>query len=92
VHNREELDEALELQPTLLGINNRNLHTFATDLQTTLELLPHIPDGIQVVTESGIHTLDDVMLMRSNNVQTFLVGERFMRAADPGSELKRLFM
>lgn len=91
VHDRVELEEALQLEPTLLGINNRNLHTFDTDLETTLELLPHIPEGIQVVTESGIHTRDDVRRMRSNDVQTFLVGESFMRAADPGSELKRLF-
>ena len=91
VHDRVELEEALQLEPSLLGINNRNLHTFDTDLETTLKLLPHIPEGIQVVTESGIHTRDDVMRMRSNDVQTFLVGESFMRAVDPGAELKRLF-
>lgn len=91
VHDRAELDEALEVAPTLLGINNRNLHTFDTNLHTTIDLLPHIPKGIQVVTESGIHTQDDIVLMRSNDVQTFLVGERFMRAADPGQELHRLF-
>ncbi len=91
VHDREELDEALDLQPALLGINNRNLHTFDTSLETTLNLLPHIPPGIQVVTESGIHTREDVSLMRSHGVQTFLVGEAFMRVDDPGSELMRLF-
>ena len=91
VHDRQELDEALELQPALLGINNRNLHTFDTSLQTTFDLLPHIPEGTQVVTESGIHSREDVELMLSHSVHTFLVGEAFMRAEDPGQELRRLF-
>ena len=91
VHDRKELDEALELQPALLGINNRNLHTFDTSLQTTFDLLPQIPEGTQVVTESGIHSRDDVDLMLSHSIQTFLVGEAFMRAEDPGQELRRLF-
>ena len=91
VHDRQELDEALELQPALLGINNRNLHTFDTSLQTTFDLLPDIPEGTQVVTESGIHSRDDVELMLSHSVRTFLVGEAFMRAEDPGRELQRLF-
>ena len=91
VHDRQELDEALELQPALLGINNRNLHTFDTSLQTTFDLLPHIPEGTQVVTESGIHSREDVELMLSHSVRTFLVGEAFMRAEDPGQELRRLF-
>jgi indole-3-glycerol phosphate synthase len=91
VHDRQELDEALELQSALLGINNRNLHTFDTSLQTTFDLLPHIPEDTQVVTESGIHSREDVELMLSHSVHTFLVGEAFMRAEDPGAELHRLF-
>jgi indole-3-glycerol phosphate synthase len=75
----------------LIGINNRNLRTFDTSLDTTLSLLRRIPEGHIVVTESGIHTQDDVKLMRDNNVHGFLVGEAFMRAEDPGQELKKLF-
>jgi len=91
VHDQQELDEALQLQPSLIGINNRDLHTFDTSLDTTLDLLEHIPEGIQVVTESGIHGPADVARMRAAGVHTFLVGEAFMRAEDPGSELQRLF-
>ncbi|WP_435219146.1 indole-3-glycerol phosphate synthase TrpC [Luminiphilus sp. nBUS_07] len=91
VHDRSELEEALQLKPELIGINNRDLHTFETDLATTLNLLSEIPESIQVVTESGIHTTEDVNRMRAAGVDTFLVGEAFMRAADPGSELNRLF-
>lgn len=91
VHDRSELQEALQLNPELIGINNRDLHTFETDLATTLNLLPDIPDHIQVVTESGIHTTEDVNRMRAQNVDIFLVGEAFMRAKDPGVELHRLF-
>ena len=91
VHDRSELEEALLLKPDLIGINNRDLHTFETDLVTTLNLLSEIPESIQVVTESGIHTTEDVNRMRAAGVDTFLVGEAFMRAADPGSELNRLF-
>ena len=90
VHDAKELDIALSLKTTLLGINNRNLRTFETSLQNTLDLLPHIPAGKRVVTESGILTPDDVKLMRSHNVDAFLVGEAFMRAEDPGAELARL--
>lgn len=90
VHDAKELDIALSLKTTLLGINNRNLRTFATSLQNTLDLLPHIPAGKRVVTESGILTPDDVKLMRSHKVDAFLVGEAFMRAEDPGAELARL--
>jgi len=90
-HDAAELDLALQLETPLIGINNRNLRTFETRLQTTLELLPRIPAGRIVVTESGIHKPDDVALMRRNGVNTFLVGEAFMRADDPGSELERLF-
>lgn len=91
IHDRDELDAALELETPLLGINNRNLRTFETSLQTTLDLLPHIPEGRRVVTESGILTPDDVRLMRGNGVQAFLVGEAFMRAEDPGAALHELF-
>ncbi|SDY93417.1 indole-3-glycerol phosphate synthase [Collimonas sp. OK242] len=91
VHNAEELQAALKLKTALLGINNRNLRTFDTSLQNTLDLLPQIPADKLVVTESGIHTRDDVKLMRDANVNAFLVGEAFMRAPQPGVELGRLF-
>jgi indole-3-glycerol phosphate synthase len=91
VHNAEELHAALKLKTPLLGVNNRNLRTFDTSLQTTLDLLPQIPTDKLVVTESGIHTRDDVKRMRDANVNAFLVGEAFMRAAQPGAELGRLF-
>ena len=80
VHDREELDRALQLPCQLIGINNRNLRTFETSLETTLQLLPSIPKDKIVVTESGIHAKEDVALMRQNQVHTFLVGEAFMRA------------
>ncbi len=91
VHNTDEMARALALDLKLVGINNRNLHTFETSLNTTLELLPRIPDGVTVITESGIHTRDDVELMRDHEVNGFLVGEVFMRESDPGEALKRLF-
>jgi indole-3-glycerol phosphate synthase len=91
VHDRAELERALELSTTLIGINNRDLHSFETRLETTLELLPHIPDDRLVITESGIHTPQDVALMRDANVQAFLVGEAFMRADEPGEKLRELF-
>jgi indole-3-glycerol phosphate synthase len=91
VHDGEELDAALQLKTPLLGINNRNLRTFEVTLDTTLGLLARIPDGRIVVTESGILAPADVALMRAHRVQTFLVGEAFMRAPDPGAELARLF-
>ena len=91
VHNREELERGLMLRTPLIGINNRNLHTFETDLDTTLGLLTDVFPDRTVVTESGIHTQDDVNLMRKNNVNAFLVGEAFMKAVDPGKELKKLF-
>jgi Indole-3-glycerol phosphate synthase len=90
VHDADELETALALKTPLLGINNRNLRTFETTLQTTLELLPRIPDGKCVVTESGIMQPDDVKRMREHGVHAFLVGEAFMRAPDPGVELARL--
>lgn len=91
VHDRQELTQALALQPQMLGINNRNLHTFATSLDNTLALLEYIPEHCLVITESGIHTRADVRLMRDNKVGAFLVGEAFMRAEDPGAALTALF-
>lgn len=91
IHDGEELERALQLNNRLIGINNRNLRTFDVSLNTTLELLPQIPDGVIVVTESGILTPDDVALMRSHQVNAFLVGEAFMRAAAPGERLAALF-
>jgi indole-3-glycerol phosphate synthase len=91
VHDRAELERALQLPTPLIGINNRNLRTFETSLNTTLDLLAMMPADRLVVTESGIHTPDDVRLMRDHGVHTFLVGEAFMRAADPGARLAELF-
>ena len=91
VHNGEELDAALQLKTPLLGINNRNLRTFDVTLDTTLGLLSRISGERIVVTESGILKAEDVALMRANKVNAFLVGEAFMRAAEPGEELARLF-
>jgi len=91
VHDGNELDSALQLETPLIGINNRNLRTFEVSLQTTLDLLPRIPQGRIVVTESGILKAEDVQLMRQHQVQTFLVGEAFMRANDPGAELAKVF-
>jgi len=91
VHDAQELERALKLGIGLVGINNRNLHTFDTSLDTTLELLSRIPAGVTVVTESGIHTQTDVLRMREHDVHGFLVGEAFMREPVPGEALRRLF-
>ena len=91
VHNGDELDAALQLETPLIGVNNRNLRTFEVSLQTTLDLLPRIPSGRIVVTESGILAASDVELMRRHDVGTFLVGEAFMRQPNPGSALAALF-
>lgn len=91
VHNADELEQALKLNTNLIGINNRNLKTFDVSLDTTLNLLGQIPAGKRVITESGILRRDDVALMREHGVNAFLVGEAFMRAADPGSALAELF-
>ena len=91
VHHAEELAIALTLGPDLIGINNRNLKTFNTNLETTIDLLSNIPAGVVVVTESGISTVADVSRMQANNVHCFLVGEAFMRATDPGQALSDLF-
>jgi indole-3-glycerol phosphate synthase len=91
VHNQEELDLALQLKTRLLGINNRNLKTFDVSLNTTFDLLKHINADKIIVTESGIFTSDDVKLMQDHDVNTFLIGEAFMRESDPGHSLKNLF-
>jgi indole-3-glycerol phosphate synthase len=90
-HDGDELDLALQLKTPLIGINNRDLRTFEVSLQTTLALLPCIPAGRIVVTESGILAAADVGLMRRHAVNAFLVGEAFMRAASPGQALAGLF-
>lgn len=91
VHDRGELERALELDAPLVGINNRNLRDFSTRLETTLELLPAIPEGRLAIAESAIHTRDDVQRLRAAGVTAFLVGEAFMRAEDPGAALRSLF-
>ena len=95
VHNEAELERGLalglDLDLGMIGINNRNLRDFTTSLRTTVDLLAHIPDDILVVTESGIHTEDDIALMRRHKVNAFLVGEAFMRAPEPGEKLNELF-
>ncbi|MHB0985644.1 MAG: indole-3-glycerol phosphate synthase TrpC [Sulfuricella sp.] len=90
-HDAAELELALQLKTPLIGINNRNLRSFETRLQTTLDLLPRIPSDRIAITESGILRPADVQLMRGHGVNAFLVGEAFMRAEDPGVELERLF-
>ena len=91
VHDANELEVALTLNTALLGINNRNLRTFETTLDTTIDLLPRIADNKLVITESAIRTRDDVKRMRDHEVHAFLVGETFMRAQDPGFALAQLF-
>jgi indole-3-glycerol phosphate synthase len=91
VHDAAELERGLALTTPLIGVNNRNLRTFETSLATTIDLLPRIPADRIVVTESGILASSDVARLRAAGVHAFLVGEAFMRAADPGAELARLF-
>jgi indole-3-glycerol phosphate synthase len=92
VHDGDELERALKtLDTPLVGVNNRNLHTFEVSLETTLDLLPRIPRDRLVITESGILNRADVELMEISDVYAFLVGEAFMRAEQPGNELQRLF-
>ena len=90
-HDGNELERALALETPLIGINNRNLHTFETRLETTLDLLERIPKGRIVITESGILKRQDVQTLRARRVGCFLVGEAFMRADDPGAALAGLF-
>jgi indole-3-glycerol phosphate synthase len=91
VHDRQEMVRALKTSARLIGINNRNLRTFDTTLHTTLSMLDMVREDQILVTESGIHTLADVQLMRDNGINAFLVGEAFMRADDPGAKLAELF-
>lgn len=91
VHNAEELERGLKIENPMIGINNRDLHTFNTTLETTFGLLDKIPSDRIVVTESGILTVDDVIAMRERNVNTFLVGETFMRSEHPGQKLSEMF-
>lgn len=91
VHDADELQRALALDTKLIGINNRNLRTFETSLQTTLTLKNSVPADRLIITESGIHTHDDVQLMLDNEIYTFLVGEAFMRAPSPGQKMRELF-
>jgi indole-3-glycerol phosphate synthase len=90
VHDRVELERALTLDLDLVGINNRDLHTFDTSLQTTLDLLSEVPAGVTVVTESGLHTAADMKLMLTQGVSTFLIGESFMRQPSPGDALSNM--
>ena len=91
VHDAEELERALDVPAPLIGVNNRDLRSFETSLQTTLDLRARAPADVLLVSESGIHTPDDVARLRAAGVHAFLVGEAFMRAPDPGVELQRLF-
>ncbi len=92
VHDASELEQAQQLTSRLIGVNNRNLHSFEVSLQTTLDLLPQVETGRLLVTESGILSTADVARMRQHAIHAFLVGEAFMRAADPGAALAELFV
>lgn len=92
VHNRVELDRALQVPNRLIGINNRDLHSFEVKLENTWDLLPFVPEDRLVITESGILSSDDVSAMQKHQVNAFLVGEAFMRAEDPGKALQTLFL
>ena len=91
VHDEQELDVALTLENPMIGINNRNLHTFEVSLDNTYKLLKKIPNGKIVITESGIHSSEDVVAMHKHNVHAFLVGEAFMRSDEPGARLTEMF-
>ena len=91
VHDEPELEIALELDSRVIGINNRNLHSFEVSLDNTYRLLELVPSSVKVVTESGIYSKSDVQEMREKSVNAFLIGEAFMRADDPGQALKELF-
>lgn len=91
VHDRDEMERALMSGAKLIGVNNRSLRTFEVSLDTTLGMLDRVPEDRLLVTESGIHTPDDVKRMREHNVHAFLVGEAFMRAEEPGEKLAELF-
>lgn len=91
VHDQAEMERALTVDTPLIGINNRNLRTFETSLQTTLQLKDQVPAERLIITESGIHTQADVQLMLDNDIFTFLIGESFMRAEHPGQKMRELF-
>tara|TARA_E500000331_G_C17250841_1_gene711057 strand:+ start:717 stop:1517 length:801 start_codon:yes stop_codon:yes gene_type:complete len=91
VHNQAELDNVLALKPSLIGINNRNLHTFDVSLDTTLDLLGSVPDDALIISESGISSREEVRRLSDAGVTGFLVGESFMREDDPGEKLRELF-
>jgi indole-3-glycerol phosphate synthase len=91
VHNEDELELALDIPAPLIGVNNRNLRTFETSLGTSLRLKDRVGPDTAIVAESGIHTQEDVRKLRDAGIHTFLVGEAFMRAPDPGAELRKLF-
>ena len=91
VHNKAELEIALELDTDLIGINNRDLHTFTTSLQTSIDLAAGLSDDRLVITESGIHSPEDVALMHRNGIFGFLIGESLMRSEQPGAKLRELF-
>jgi indole-3-glycerol phosphate synthase len=91
VHDEEELERALSTAAEMIGVNNRDLHSFTTDLATSERLRPLIPGSRTMVTESGIHSSRDVERLRRAGISAFLVGEAFMRASDPGAELRALF-
>lgn len=91
VHDREELERGLMLRTPMIGINNRDLRSFRTDIQTTIGLLPDVFHDRTIITESGIHSRADVALLRRHGVHAYLVGEAFMSADDPGIKLKELF-
>lgn len=90
VHDEEEMERALKVPGHMIGINNRDLHRFVTDLDTTLRLAPMVPKDRLVVSESGIHTPDDIKKLRDGGIGAFLIGEAFMRAEEPGEALSRL--
>jgi indole-3-glycerol phosphate synthase len=90
-HSQEEFERAIQLETSLIGVNNRDLRTFETSLETTLGLISALPEDRILITESGIHDRADVVLMRERGVFAFLVGEAFMRQPDPGEALKSFF-
>lgn len=90
VHDEAELQRALNTPAQLIGINNRNLRTFVTRLETTLDLLPHIPPERLIISESGLHSADDINRLRAAGVHGFLIGEAFMRRANPGQALQKM--
>ena len=91
VHDEQELERALRIEPRLLGVNNRDLNTFTTDLETTARLARLVPESALLVSESGIHTADNVAFIQSLGVNAFLIGEAFMKAPDPGARIGEIF-